>query len=269
MALNNDEMELLNIEKQYGKIKKISKIKWQNILKENGLALRFVPKSKRNYTLCKIAVLQNSNALQFAITQTPELCTLAVEKNNLSIRFVHNKPGLISLETYKNILQKDGLMLAFMKEAWGFPKDELYKIAIRQNRLTYCLIEKQDQTIEIQELTFVTLAEQSTTKNISPNVAVNVSHYNNNDDDMFFEESEDDMLPNNKISSLDDRSLMIFALREIGIEFNFFSLMFDQADRVYSINRVQLMESPINRRSLMTKHLRYLDQSESSEYYEL
>lgn len=151
-------------------LKEITEEDWKFILGKNGMNLIFVPNSDLTYDLCLEAVKQNNDALRLVPEhlQTKELCNLAVTLKYYTIAYICGKPGLISFETIKKIVKKDGLMIAFVKKSWGFSDDqmfELYKIAITQNPLTYDIIMNnnptQYQILVIQKLAFKMSIESS------------------------------------------------------------------------------------------------------------
>ena len=140
-----------------------SEKEWKIILEDNGLNLRLVPVSMQTEGLYLAAFSQNSNAIQFVEKDllSKDLCEFALRRKYTTIRFIPNKPGLISFETCKEIIQKDGLLLAFVidKDSWGFTKDEmceLYEIAIRQNPFAFGLIGKEYRTSKLRKLAFGT-----------------------------------------------------------------------------------------------------------------
>jgi hypothetical protein len=89
-------------------------------VKQNGLALYYVPDELRTKELCELAIQQDGEALQYVPDKlrTKELCELAVKQNSIAFQFVIDKfkDGLqhyvknkifeLPMEKYQDVFQE-------------------------------------------------------------------------------------------------------------------------------------------------------------------
>jgi hypothetical protein len=64
-------------------------------VRQNGLALAYVPVKYRTYERCKLAVQQTGLALAFVPEQTEELCEIACKQNGYAIQYVKKQTAFI------------------------------------------------------------------------------------------------------------------------------------------------------------------------------
>lgn len=97
---------------------------------------------------------ENNNQQIYPQNKTNKWTELAYENDYWTFIKIDDKPGAISKEDCFAAVKNDGLTLVFVKDSWGFSNDELYKVAVQQNRLAFGLIPKEHRTQEIQDLVF-------------------------------------------------------------------------------------------------------------------
>lgn len=113
-------------------------------VKSNGLALEFIPKSRRTKTMCSEAVKQNPLALEFVpdIYKSNELCVDAVRRDPFSIQFVPVEGRNNSI--YSIALTNCGATLAYAPEQY-YTKENIIKA------YKSFLLDQNDQDISWEE----------------------------------------------------------------------------------------------------------------------
>ena len=81
-----------------------------DLLETDGTCLEFV--RIQTDTICKIAIIQNWEALKFVRNQTPELCILAININPHAIQYVRN----LTIQLCVLALRKDEKVICYIKE---------------------------------------------------------------------------------------------------------------------------------------------------------
>ena len=121
-------------------------------VQQNGLALKYV--NKQTPIICEYAVKQNAYALEFVKEQTEDICLYSVQQNGLTLKYVINQTLFIiqtairlyprayiqivnpSYELNKILVQINGLVLEYIDNQ----TDELCNLAVIENGLAlkYC-----------------------------------------------------------------------------------------------------------------------------------
>jgi len=111
----------------------IKKEMWIELIKENGLMLKFVPIDLRIVELCEIAVKQNGLALEYVPInlRTKELCTSAVKKHGYALS--HIPQELRTNELCEIAVKQNGLALEDIPQE--LRTNELCEIAVKQKGL--------------------------------------------------------------------------------------------------------------------------------------
>lgn len=123
-----------------------------NSIRNNGLALKYVPHKYRKEKLCIIAVQNNGLALQYVPDEfkTPVLCNYALINNSLAIQFMSKTIPRKLL--HKTLLEINGLTLQYLVSKSGNllindikqnnTVEELCKIAVQNNGLALQFVPK-------------------------------------------------------------------------------------------------------------------------------
>ena len=106
-------------------------------VQQNGDALQFV--KEQTPELCKRAVQQNGGALRYVKEQTHEICELAVQQNGYALKYVQEQTP----EICKLAVQQNGCALKYVNEQTF----ELCKIAVQQNGCAIQFVSKQTDEI--------------------------------------------------------------------------------------------------------------------------
>ena len=116
-------------------------------VEQESRALVFVPEQLKTPELCKIAVKENGTALDFVPEEfkTPKLCRIAVEDNSQALQYVPEQ--LRTPELCKIAVSKDSWTLQYVPEKLRTP--ELCKIAVSEDSWTLHYVPKQLKTPEL------------------------------------------------------------------------------------------------------------------------
>ena len=99
-------------------------------VKQNGMALKFIPKEYQTPSVCKIAIENNPEAFQYVADQTLDVCLTAVKMDGKLISIVHDK-------------YKAKCSLAAVKQNWRCFKDVIqsYEVCLAAVRKYGMLLE--------------------------------------------------------------------------------------------------------------------------------
>ena len=123
--INNDDdyyKKIKNNIKNYNNI--------EDAINDKPYQIIFIDIDNKKYEeICKLAVQQNSNALQCIKKQTDGICKLAVQKNGYALQYV--SPELITDEICKLAVQENSRVLQYVLPE--LMTDEICKLAVQQN----------------------------------------------------------------------------------------------------------------------------------------
>ena len=104
-----------------------------NAVKQNGMVLQYI--SKQTPQIITLAIKQNCYSLKFVKTQTIEICKTAIDLSPSAIMYVENK-------FLTELIQYCGMSIGYITQ-----NNELCKLAVQQNGLALCHINKQTKEI--------------------------------------------------------------------------------------------------------------------------
>jgi len=121
-----------------------------NAVKQNGLALQYVPSESQTELLCLAAVEQNGSAFAFVpnALKTPAVCLAAVTKNGLELE---NIPlTIISIELILAAIKQNGQAFNFIPS--HLKTREVFLAAIRENSLILQFVPEEEKISIIKEI---------------------------------------------------------------------------------------------------------------------
>ena len=114
-----------------------------DLIKKDGYFINLLREEEQNEEICKWAVQENANALQYVKNQTEEICKLAVQQNGYSLKYVKIEQ---TDELCKLAVQQNGISLRYVKEQTA----EICKLAVQQDG--FILMHVKNQTDELCKL---------------------------------------------------------------------------------------------------------------------
>ncbi len=147
------DMILLSL-KKYGEVLKyvtkyITSDICMEVIKYNGMEVRYVPFNCRNNVIMLLAVTQNGMALQYIhrYHQTKDMCIQAVTQNGMALQYCINK--FKNPEVYNIAIQQNSMAIQYINT----PDDNMKIMAVKSNGLSIKHIEYPDYTIMFEAIT--------------------------------------------------------------------------------------------------------------------
>lgn len=160
------------------------------LVQHNGLFLKYVPEAERTSTMCREAVEQVSEAIQYVPVQTDELCRIALKRNGHNIARIREPTAeqcLLAVtessaaindipaqfrtyELLRAMIQHDGRGIGYVWEEDYEEHPDLFMLAVQQNGLA---IQDISDNLLTEELFVAAVAQNPRALQFVPDVLIN------------------------------------------------------------------------------------------------